>query len=899
MEIWAASLEAAPASVRLQIFSSDWVIQVRLHMKNTGWFVKSFNQQPSCGMVRRIAGAMAVAMFVATAGVVVAQDATPGAPAPESKFSTPDGYTAHHSIDMGGRMANISGSGSMYSTLVNLQSGPRVFGESYSMHALPTKKNTLVDDLSFFGNGFGGDPIVFTKLDASKSKFYEFSGLFRRDRLYSDYDLLANPNIPTGQSIPIGPTTAPVGQLAWPQVNKSPVLFNIVRRMTDTNVTITPFAKVSYRFGYSHYTMEGPALSPSYTILKYNALLEQYQRNGSDDYLGAIDWRAQPKTKVTFEMQANHYKSDTFFQLDPNGYMVQEADGTKVYLGNYTSFVPYGISACNTASMTGPPYTILSPPQQAGGLPVINPACAVVTSYVRTAPTRTWTPTETLRFQSSEIKNISMNGNIHYTRGRSDLNAYYENAQGLNTTTTGQTGSNAIYNGTTNRSVIWTGGNATAQHTVIGSDFGIVWHVSPTVSLADQVTYSSTHEPSHAIIPPQTVLANPAGTGNGTINYSGTLVPGYTTLPHGINGTLLYNYYGQNYVINNFTISWDPSARMQYALTYRYSNRNIGQGVPHQGPIPINPGDPVNGTVSIDENAGVFNAALHPTRHWDISGTAEIGYADNAFTSVGQRQFETYRVHTIYRPKAWATVTGSFSDRERHNNTNNAQDAVTAGDVNYNGPIQHVDHSRIGSLGVELAPSERYSVDFNYSYSDVYAATNICYSNGATTTAPGAAQVIPGTTTPNLCVGNQTWLARDFMDAPTQFAMVGLSYSLITQVRLAAGYTISSVNGSRFFNDARDVNGSMVSAYQTPYLNFVYTMRPGLSWKAEYNYYGYGEGGPSGAPLCSTTTATNAVVTPCSSFATGLTAVSGSPAGFTAPRNFHANNVTLGMHYEF
>ena len=189
----------------------------------------------------------------------------------------------------------------------------------------------------------------------------------------------------------------------------------------------------------------------------------------------------------------------------------------------------------------------------------------------------------------------------------------------------------------------------------------------------------------------------------------------------------------------------------------------------------------------------------------------------------------------------------------------------------------------------------------------MYAATNICYSNGgvAATTATPAMPAIPGAATvnsagaPNLCTGNATWFASDFMDAPTQFAMVGLSYSPITQVRMAAGYTISAVNGSRFFNDARDVNGSMVSAYQSPYLNLGYTIHTGLSLKADYNYYSYGEGGPSGATLCSTSTSAAAVVVPCSSFASGLTAITGSPAGFTAPRNFHANNVTLSMHYEF
>src|ERR1017187_5761179 len=624
-------------------------------MKNNVWFSGLLNQQPSSAKVRRTAGGMAVVMLLATAGIAVAQDASPVVPAPEAKFSTPDGYTTHHTIDMGGRMSDQSGSGAMYDTLVNLQSGPRVQGETFEMHALPANKHSLVDDLSAFGTGFGGDPNIMAKLTASKAKEYEFSGVFRRDRLYSNYDLLANPNIPTGLSIPIGPSNAPTASLAWPQVNNSPVMFNIVRRMTDTNLTLRPFDEFTYRFGYSHSTMEGPTLSPSYTIMKYNALLQQYERNGSDDFLGAVDWKPSPATKITFEMQANHYKSDTFFTLDPNGFMVQEADGTPAYLGNYTSFVPYGIAACNTGSM-GSAYTsatvntILSPANKPGGLPIINPACAVVTSYMRSQPTRIWTPTGTIRLQSTALKNVSMNGNVHYTGGTSDMPSYNESAQGLNGSV---------------RSVIWSGGRATAKRSVIGADYGVVWRATPTVSLADQATYSSVHEPSNSIIPPQATLLTPGTAGNQTINYSGPLTPGTGSLPHGINGTLTFNYYGQEYVINNLTASWDASARARLALTYRFSNRNIGQGIPHQGPIPIVVSDPVSGTIAITENAGVFNAALHLAKEWDLNGTVEMGYADNAFTAVGQRQFKQYRVHTLYKPKTWATVSGSYSDRER------------------------------------------------------------------------------------------------------------------------------------------------------------------------------------------------------------------------------------------
>ena len=97
----------------------------------------------------------------------------------------------------------------------------------------------------------------------------------------------------------------------------------------------------------------------------------------------------------------------------------------------------------------------------------------------------------------------------------------------------------------------------------------------------------------------------------------------------------------------------------------------------------------------------------------------------------------------MYKPKPWATFSGAYNDLERHNNTNNNQATVAlrtpSGGVPYDGPLDHVDHSRVASLGAVLAPNEHYGLDFNYAYSDVYAATNICYLNGATATLPGAA----------------------------------------------------------------------------------------------------------------------------------------------------------------
>jgi len=136
------------------------------------------------------------------------------------------------------------------------------------------------------------------------------------------------------------------------------------------------------------------------------------------------------------------------------------------------------------------------------------------------------------------------------------------------------------------------------------------------------------------------------------------------------------------------------------------------------------------------------------------------------------------------------------------------------------------------------------------------------------------------------------------MDAPTQYGSVAFTMSPVKPIHSSIGYRMSAVSGSQFFNDARSVNGSLQSAYQSPFVNLAWTIRPGLIWKAEYNFYGYGEGGPSGPQYCSTSTSVTSTVAPCTSFAqpTGLTE---SPSGLTAPRNFHANNVTLGVHYAF
>ena len=864
-------------------------------MKKTGWFSRLSKEQPSIAMIQRTAGSIGIVILLMTAGIAVAQNPTPATPSPtpEAQIAAPNGYTIHQSVDLGGRITGVAGSGAMYDTLVNMQSGPRVLGETFEMRALPGKKNTLIDSLSAIGSGFGGDPNSFTKLDFSKGKIYEFSGMFRRDRQYFDYDLLGNPNIPGGQSIPIGPSAAPTGSFAWPQVEQSPVQYNTVRRMTDTNLTIFPISKVTFRAGYSQNIFQGPSLSPSgYQFAKYDAVLQEYQRNSTDDFTGGIDWKPVQGTRLTFEEEIDHYKADSYFTMAPGDFNVQEADGTPAALDDFDSRTPYPSSACNANSIGATP--ILSASPTAGGLPVINAACAVVTNYLRSQPTRILYPTEIFRLQSSSIKNVSMNGDLRYTKANMNLPNYYDSYQGLNGTT---------------RSLTYTA-TGTAKREVVAADYGFVWQAMRTFSLSEQVDFSSVHQPGTTTMTSGTTLSTPATAGNETINYAGGLTTtaaaaGASTFEgSGVIGTPLPGYFGQNFLTNNLTGTWDAASRATLSLTYRHSKHTIAQGSPHNVPLAV--GATSNGTVTINEDGGIFNAAVRPTANWDVNGTVEALYADNAFTPVGPRQTRHYRVHTLYRPKPWATLSGAWNDLERHNNTNNNGAAVAAGDDPYEGPIDHVDHSRIVSLGAVLMPNERYGFDFNYAYSDVYAATNICFDSGASATLPGTAST-NSSGGPNVCPGVFSrgsttqladWFGRDFMDAPTQYASVALALSPVKSFHSNIGYRMSDVSGNQFFTDARSVNGSLDSKYESPFVNVAWTIHPGWIWKAEYNYYGYGEGGPSGPQDCSTSTSLTSTVVPCTSLPeqTGLTE---SSSGLTAPLNFHANNVTIGLHYEF
>ena len=78
-------------------------------------------------------------------------------------------------------------------------------------------------------------------------------------------------------------------------------MFNTVRRMTDTDLTILPLSKVTFRVGYSQNIFQGPPCIPgSLRTAKTNMLFEEMNGTAPTS-TGAVDWKPRPQTNITYE----------------------------------------------------------------------------------------------------------------------------------------------------------------------------------------------------------------------------------------------------------------------------------------------------------------------------------------------------------------------------------------------------------------------------------------------------------------------------------------------------------------------------------------------------------------------------------------------------------------------
>jgi opacity protein-like surface antigen len=693
------------------------------------------------------------AFTLAVCIAVSAQDATTAQEPQQPAASTGKimgGYVVHQSVDLGGHIAEHSGSDPMYDTLINIQSGPRILDQTFTMRAVDPAHAIFFDQLSSSSFGYGGDPINVTYLNMSKGRIYDFRGSYRRYRQYFDYDLLANPLIPPNSN-PFVP------------ILSSPHLFNTLRQITDLNLTLAPLSKVSVRFGFNHNINQGPSYSTVH--VSTDALLYQNWRNSTDTWTGGVDWKPDPKTTFSYDQFVTYYKGNTSWGLAGLNYTL--SNGTPVSLG------------VNLSSVWGTP---CSSPFNPDG--TVNPTCNAFLGYTRSAPTRTLFPTEQARFQTSAIPNFTLNGRLLYNGSNMSLSNYYENFNGLSS-------KSGV------RQTIITG-SAEAQRVNVNGDIAAVWQITPRISASDVFDFWYFRIP-------------------GTNMFTETDYAGTSMLqPPGAPTTTTYSDYqalNQKTKANTFVMAWDVTPRASLSVGYRYRSRLIT--------------DSAGDFIPIHENWGLFGAALRPTPELRVNLNFDGMYADNAFTRISPRQIQHYKVRAIYKPHTWLSVSGAVNIYEARNNVET---------------VNHLEHNRDYSFGASIVPSEKWSIDLSYSYDSVYSTTIECYPS--TPPPPGAGTAYP------LCVEEGTpYQSNGYYNQPTQFGSIGFTFSPVKRVHLNAGYRMSAVNGNSEMINIRQVPGSLQSQFQSPYGGVAAQLWPNWTWKADYNYYGYGEGTPIGPTL--------------------------------------------------
>ena len=208
-----------------------------------------------------------------------------------------DGYFVRQSVELGGRITEITGSGDMYNTVVNLQSGPRLLEQSVILQAIPGHKS-FFDSLYEESFGWGGDPSNAMRLRVSKHGIYNFTGSFRRDQNFFNYNLLANPLNPGA-----------------PFIGFSPHATALRRRMYDFDLVVLPQHKFSINLGFSRNRNEGPSFSSVHEGTE--ALLFQDFSTTENNFRFGASWRVLPRTTVSFNESLRSIKYDTDYFLDP------------------------------------------------------------------------------------------------------------------------------------------------------------------------------------------------------------------------------------------------------------------------------------------------------------------------------------------------------------------------------------------------------------------------------------------------------------------------------------------------------------------------------------------------------------------------------------------------------
>ncbi len=757
-------------------------------------------------------------------------------------------YNIRQSVEFGGRFVSVDGDSQTYDTFTNLQQGPRLLGFTTEMRSL-NHQGTLFDRLYFSNFGYGGDPNSVSRLRVSKNRWYNFDAMFRRDENVWDYSLLANP---------LNPATpfpnAPAG--FSPIIGSSPHLMNTRRKLGNFDLLLLPQSKVRFRLGYAHNVNDGPTLTTIHQGTEQ--LLFQDWRATVNTYRLGVDFRPSPKTSISYDQIWNYYKGDTG-ATDQNQ-LFTLSNGQPVDLG--VSFNAGANQPCGN-TFGGPP---------AGA---VNPTCSAYLSYLRSARVRTNSPTEQISLQSNPWKNLDISARFGYTGGDANMFGYNQILAGRESRTN-------LRNDSTDGSVL-------GRRVMATADFGATWHITDRWSFLDSFHFSTFHYPlqfnssdcsffspnllagANVFTPLSTTPINCATPSDGT---AGTPTHASSSGPD-LSVALNSNFLKQDEKTNLAELDYQFSSKLGARAGFRFrhraiddsfftsvtelfypSNANRGDCALVAGALP--PGCTDNGDGSftfvtptptaspreilINEYAAVFGVWAQPITHWRISFDTELMSADNAFSRISPRQTQEYRFRTKYQAANWMNLEGSVRIWEGRDNISE---------------VDNLQHDRSYGFSATFQPNEKWALEVGFDYDDVFSQILICYVSSA---APTGLEQCPGST---LVQQLSTYTNK------SHYGNFDAMWTPVRRLTSHLGANLTGASGSAILLDPNAVPGPLNSKWLRPYGGFDYQVAKNWTGKAYWGYYGYHE---------------------------DLTALD---QDIFAPRNFHANTVTLSLRYAF
>jgi hypothetical protein len=685
---------------------------------------------------------------------------------------------------------------SMYDTLVNLHTGPRLLDQTLSLRA-PDHNGGLFDDL--FVSSFGwGDPNAVARVRASKHKWYEFNATYRQDKNYFNYDLLANPLNPAGS-----PFTVP----------NSPHQMDLAHRMSDFDLTLAPQSALSVRLGYSRNRSEGPAYTTLHEGIESGIL--QNVNTTTDNYRFGVDYRLFKHTKISYDQFLQWYRGDTTGQ-ESNTYFTLP-NGTLTDLGlDFT-----GANACINVGPNG----TLSPVNTLACTKSLNGTSQTL-AYNRSDRTRTHTPTEQLSLESRN-KKFDVTGRASYT-GSNMKAAYDEMFAGVGRSSLG-TLMAGPENGKANQA---------------SADLGVTYHVTDKLRVSDTFHYADWQTPGFFsaytvnFVPPSVGAAVPVGCSSASC----ALYPLSATLQHP-DLTLYANFLQEKSKWNLLKADYDFNRMLGVSVGYRYDHVGIVNAADTQD-LTLITNTATNVQTAISTQTGQVGFWARPNDKFKVNGDINIGTANNWEYRTDPRRTMHYTARIVYTPTRWATLTAAMTAQEQRNRGNGCDPTPSATDkkavcastnpVLSTGEVDFNAHNRNLSLGATMMPNEKFGFDLAYNYSNIASNSFICYDLAAPATAPAVSNCIDTSS-------SEPYETYEIYRDRLEYADASIIWKPIARVTANMGYSIVNSQGAFTNFNVLQPLGTVASNFHRPMMALEVGMAKGWAVKAGWNYYGYNE----------------------------------------------------------